>query len=141
MRGLLAGLWLAAALPMFAGTPNFTGHWKLNETATQGAAHRGTVYFIAHNEPRFKYSAAGNAGYAGRFQESHEFTTDGKYSPEGDKVKMAGQWEGTGLVMRMMKGPKELIRTRFHLSDDGKQMIREISLTNGRQIKEIYDRQ
>src|SRR5664279_2120305 len=68
MRGLLAGLWLSAALPMFAGMPNLTGHWKLNETATQGAAHRGTIYVIEHNEPKFKYSASGNAGYAGRFQ-------------------------------------------------------------------------
>jgi hypothetical protein len=44
-------------------------------------------------------------------------------------------------VMRLMKGPKELVRMRFRLTDDGRQMIREMGLTNGRQIKEIYDRQ
>ena len=141
MKRWLAGMWLAAALPLIAGTPNFTGRWKLNETLTQGANHRGTVYVIEHNEPRFKYSAAGSAGYAGRFQESYEFTTDGKYQQDADKLQMAGQWEGPVLVMRLMKGPKELVRTRFRLTADGKLMIREMSLANGRQIKEIYDRQ
>jgi hypothetical protein len=141
MKRWLAGMWLAAALPLIAGTPNFTGRWKLNETLTQGANHHGTVYLIEHNEPRFKYSASGNAGYAGRIEESYEFTTDGKYQPEAGKVKMAGQWDGPVLVMRLMKGPNELIRMRFRLTDDGRQMIREMNLTNGRQIKEIYDRQ
>ena len=126
---------------MLAGTPDFTGRWKLNETLTHGANHHDTVYVIEHNEPKFKYSATGNAGYAGRFQESYEFTTDGKYQQDADKVQMAGQWEGPVLVMRLMKGPKELVRTRFRLTADGKQMIREMSLANGRQIKEIYDRQ
>jgi hypothetical protein len=141
MKLWLAGLWFAAALPMLAGVPNFTGRWKLNETLTQGANHHGTVYAIEHSEPKFKYSASGNAGYAGRIQESYEFTTDGKYAPEPDKVKMAGQWDGSVLVMRLMKGPKELMRMRFHLTADGKQMIREMSLANGRQIKEVYDKQ
>jgi hypothetical protein len=141
MKRWLAGMWLVAALPLIAGTPNFTGRWKLNETLTQGANHHGTVYVIEHNEPRFKYSATGNAGYAGRIQESYEFTTDGKYHADAETVKMAGQWDGPVLVMRLMKGAKELVRMRFRLTTDGRQMIREMSLANGRQIKEIYDKE
>ena len=141
MKHWLVGLCIAAALPLLARTPNFTGQWKLNETLAQGSNHHGTVYVIEHNEPKFRYSATGTAGYAGRIQESYEFTTDGKYDSETGKLKMAGQWEGPVLLMRLMKGPQELIRMRFRLTEDGKQMIREISLPNGRQVKEVYDRQ
>ncbi len=133
---------LLMAMPLLAGdTPNFSGKWKLNETQSADANHRGTVFVIEHKEPAFKYSASGLLGTARPFSEAYEFTTDGKTQPASEKPQIVAHWEGSALVMDFVKGSELLARFKFHLSSDGKQMFREADLKDGRKIREIYDRQ
>ena len=133
---------LLMAMPLVAGEmPNFSGKWKLNETQTASANHRGTTFVIEHKEPAFKYSASGKLGPARPFSEAYEFTTDGKTQPASEAQHVVAYWEGSALVMDYMKDSGLLARFKFHLSSDGKQMFREADLKDGRKIREIYDRQ
>ena len=54
---------------------------------------------------------------------------------------MAGNWQGSALILSLYKDGKELMKFSFTQSADGKQMIREADLPGGRKLREIYDRQ
>jgi hypothetical protein len=133
---------LLLAAPLVAQPhPNFSGTWKLSESAgpPRGTGPRDIVFQIEHKEPAFFYSATGSQSYNATFQESYRFTTDGK-QPDPAKLGIAGTWEGDTLAMRYMKGGKEVAKSHLRLSPDGKQMYRT-SEVGGKQIRELYDRQ
>lgn len=140
----LAALSASWALPAASDAhPNFTGTWKLNEvlSGTPLAGPREIVFKIEHNDPNFKYSATGKHNFNAAFSEAYEFTTDGKSPADASKIGVLGTWEGPTLVLRYVKGGKELFTFRFRLSPDGKQMTREAVLSGDRKIREIYDRE
>jgi imidazolonepropionase-like amidohydrolase len=123
--------------------PNFTGTWKLNETAsaTPAGGVREVVFTIEHKDPNFKYSATGKRAFNATFSEAYECTTDGKLPADPAKVSMAGNWQGAALVLSLYKDGKELMKFSFKVSADGRQMTREADLPGGRKVREIYDRQ
>jgi len=134
---------LAAAILPVEGQqhPNFSGTWKLNEAAsgTTAAGPREIVWKIEQSDPKFKYSASGKRGYM-PFSESYEFTTDGRAPADGSKVAVIAAWDGDVLVMRYVKGEKELARIQLHITASGKQMTRDGAM-GGITVHEIYDRQ
>ena len=101
----------------------------------------GAVPAASDAHPNFKYSASGKHNFNAGFSEAYEFTTDGTAPASTSKSGVVGTWEGRVLVLRYVKGPKELFTFRFRLSSDGKQMTREADLNGDRKIREIYDRE
>jgi hypothetical protein len=121
--------------------PNFSGTWKLNETlsGTSSTGPREILWKVEQVEPKFKYSASGKRGYM-PFSEAYEFTTDGRAPADASKVAVVGAWEGEALVMRYVKGGKDLARIQLRVSADGKQMLRDGAMGPVK-IHEVYDRQ
>jgi hypothetical protein len=132
----------AATISVWAQShPNFSGTWKLNETVsgTTASGPREIVWRIEHGDPKFKYSASGKRGYM-PFSEGYEFTTDGRAPVDASKVAVTAAWEGEALVLRYVKGGKELARTQLRLTANGKQMMRDGAMGDIK-VHEVYDRQ
>jgi hypothetical protein len=134
-------LWLAI-LPCWGQQhANFNGTWKLNEamSGTSPTGPREIVWKIEHSDPKFKYTASGTRGYM-PFSEAYEFTTDGRAPADASKVAVIGVWEGDALVMRYVKGGKDVARIELRLKAGGKQMTRDGAM-GAVKIHEVYDRQ
>jgi len=134
---------VVAATATSATRANFSGTWKLKETltGTTPGGVREVVFIIEHRDPDFKYSASGKRNFNTAFTEAYDLTTDGRLPTDPAKVSMAGNWQGSALILSLYKDGKELMKFSFTQSADGKQMIREADLPGGRKLREIYDRQ
>ena len=131
-----------AMLPVCAQQhSNFSGTWKLNETlsGTTASGPHETVWKIEHNDPKFKYSASGKRGYM-PFTEAYEFTTDGKMPSDPARLAVTSAWEGESLILRYVKGGRDVARFTLRVTAGGKQMTREAALGDVK-VHEVYDRQ
>jgi hypothetical protein len=135
---------LAMAVPVHpAEHPNFSGTWKMNETARppNSTGPREVVLTIEHKEPSFHYQAKGRQSNYAAFAEEYSFTTDGKV-PTGDaKVKVVAQWDADVLTTRYLVGGNEVASVRYQLSADGRQLTREQTTKGKRVALDTYDRQ
>jgi hypothetical protein len=140
---LVAAVTLAAAAPLHAAEhPNFSGTWKMNESARQpdSTGPREVVLTIEHKDPSFRYEAKGRQSNYAAFSEEYSFTTDGKV-PAGDaKVKVVAQWDEDVLITRYLVGGNEMFVVRYQLSADGKQLTREQTMRGKRVALDTYDR-
>lgn len=137
-------MWITTGLVcllLAGGAPNFTGTWKLSDTKTQGATHRGTVFVIEHNEPALRYTATGTLKMGAPLSESYSFTTDGRTPRVPGRVQVIAHWEGSTLVMKYVSGEASLMTFTFRISNDGKELYRDAELKDGRRIHEVYERQ
>ncbi|MGD0578804.1 MAG: hypothetical protein ABSC08_07740 [Bryobacteraceae bacterium] len=142
MTGRFALSLMLLAAPLAAQPrPNFSGTWKLDESAGPSSATgaHNVVFQIKHKEPAFSYFATGRRSSNDTFQESFRFTTDGR-QPDPATVGIAGMWEGDALALHYMRGGKEMAKITLRLSSDGKRMYRT-GQVGGRQIREVYDKQ
>lgn len=113
----------------------------MNDAQTKNGAPVGNLTFaIDHKDPAFKYTATGETA-RGPFNETAEFTADGKEYAQGDVVRTA-HWDGQTLVAQVKI--KSFVQTwRVSLSADGKQMIRDVvnKFPQGERTgHEVYDK-
>ncbi len=144
LLALVAAATLASAALLQAGDhPDFSGTWKMNESARQpnSTGPREVVLKIEHKEPSFRYEAKGRQSNYAAFAEEYSFTTDGKV-PAGDaKIKVVAQWDRGALITRYLVGGNEMAVVRYELSADGKQLTREQTIKGKRISIDTYDRQ
>ena len=134
----------AATGSVLAGDhPDFTGTWKMNETAREpnSTGPREVVFKITHQDPEFSYEATGRQSNYAAFSEAHSFTTDGKVSAGDAKVKIVAQWQGQVLRTRALIDGDEFMVVEYRLSADGQQMTRDLFLKGKPLGRETYDRQ
>jgi hypothetical protein len=135
------------AQPVFAqDKPDFSGTWKLNLTQSKSEedAPKSLVFKIEHKDPAFKYTAKGEDFRGEPFTETAEFTIDGKQHPGPEPTRVAAHWDGQSLIMRFTLGDTPLQTITLRLSDDGRQMVRDIAARDRigeRSMHQVYDKE
>jgi hypothetical protein len=143
---------LVLSAGMAFASPNFSGKWKMNPSASKfGAMPPPTsmVRNITHADPKLEIRTV-QAGEKGEVKTELKFTTDGKVcvnTLSGSDVVSKLSWEGSVLVIdskRTVQGTEVSIVDRYSLSGDGRTLTIAESIkspTGGTDITISFDKQ
>ncbi len=133
---------LAVLACQAAGSPNFSGHWKLNVEKSKLDDPFQEERTIDHKDP--EVSVHMKASVDGEEQESDiKFTTDGKETKtmvDGDPLFTKAHWDGNALVCDSTSiGDTDTteLHDRWSLSEDGKRLTIQRRVKVGTDVRDM----